>query len=52
MTETYEIRTVRNTPVYSYDNEQRAREEMVKAAKRIGTQLRLGKITRVEEEMP
>ena len=52
MTETYEIRTVRNTPVYSYDNEQRAREEMAKASKRIGTQLRLVRITRVEEEMP
>ena len=48
---TYELRTVRDTPVYSFDNETRAREEMRKATKRIGTKLRLIKITRVEEEL-
>lgn len=48
---TYELRTVRDTPVYSFDNETRAREEMHKATKRIGTKLRLIRITRVEEEL-
>lgn len=51
MNVTYEIRTVRNTPVYSFDNEYRAKDELAKAAKRIGTKLRLVKITRVEEEL-
>lgn len=48
---TYELRTVRDTPVYSFDNETRAREEMRQHTKRIGTKLRLIRITRVEEEL-
>lgn len=48
---TYEIRTLRNTPVYRYDNEHRAKEELARAAKRIGTKLRLVKITQTEEEI-
>ena len=48
---TYEIRTLRDTPVYRYDNEHRAKEELARAAKRIGTKLRLIKITQVEEEI-
>lgn len=48
---TYEIRTLRDTPVYRYDNEYRAKEELVRATKRIGTKLRLIKITQVEEEI-
>ena len=48
---TYEIRTMRNTPVYRYDNEFRAKEELAKATKRIGTKLRLVKITQVEEDI-
>ena len=51
MNTTYELRTVRNTPVFVYDNEQRAREERVKEERRRGLKLRLVKITRVEEEM-
>jgi hypothetical protein len=51
MTTTYEIRTTRNTPVYRYDNEYRAKQELVAAQKRIGTKLRLIKITQTEEEI-
>ena len=51
MNVTYEIRTTRNTPVYRFDNEHRAKDELAKATKRIGTKLRLVKITRVEEEV-
>lgn len=51
MNVTYEIRTVRDTPVYAFDNEFRAKEELAKATKRVGTKLRLIKITRVEEEI-
>lgn len=51
MNVTYEIRTVRNTPVYAYDNEARAREELAKARKRVTSNLKLVKITRVEEEL-
>lgn len=48
---TYEIRTVRDTPVYRFDNEGRAKDELAKAAKRIGTKLRLVKVTTTEEEV-
>ena len=51
MNVTYEIRTTRNTPVYRFDNEVRAKEELAKAAKRIGTKLRLVKVTTTEEEV-
>lgn len=51
MTTTYELRTIRNTPVFSYDSEMRAREEMHKEEKRRGLKLRLIRITRVEEEL-
>lgn len=51
MNVTYEIRTLRNTPVYAFDNETRAKEELAKAMRRVGTQMRLVKITRVEEEV-
>lgn len=48
---TYEIRTVRNTPVYRFDNESRAKDELTKATKRIGTKLRLVRVTTIEEEI-
>ena len=48
---TYEIRTSRNTPVYRFDNEYRAKEELAKATKRIGTKLRLVRLTQIEEEI-
>lgn len=51
MNVSYEIRTMRDTPVYRFDNEYRAKEELAKATKRIGTKLRLVKITLTEEEM-
>lgn len=51
MTTTYEIRTVRNTPVHVFDNEHRARAERAEAEKRIKTKLKLVKVTRVEEEL-
>ena len=47
----YEIRTVRNTPVYRFDNEARAKAELASATRRIGTRLRLVKITTHEEEI-
>ena len=49
MNVSYEIRTMRDTPVYRFDNEYRAKEELTKATKRIGTKLRLIKITQIEE---
>ena len=51
MSVSYELRTVRDTPVYSFDNEMRAREEQIKASKRIGTKLKLVRVTCVEEEI-
>ena len=51
MTETYELRTMRDTPVFIYDNEARAREAMRTEEKRRGLKLRLIKVTRVEEEI-
>jgi len=51
MSVSYELRTVRDTPVYSFDNEMRAREEQIKASKRIGTKLKLVKIIKTEEEI-
>ena len=51
MNVSYEIRTMRDTPVYRFDNEYRAKEELAKATKRIGTKLRLIKITQIEEEV-
>ena len=51
MNVSYELRTVRDTPVFSYDSEMRAREAMRTEEKRRGLKLRLIKITRVEEEL-
>lgn len=51
MNVSYEIRTMRDTPVYAFDSEFRAKEELAKATKRVGTKLRLIRITRVEEEI-
>lgn len=49
MNVSYHIRTVRNAPVFAFDNLTRAREEMLKAQKRIGCKLRIVKVTHVEE---
>lgn len=45
----YQIRTVRNTPVYSYDSLVRAKEEMLKAEQRVGCKMKLVKVTQTEE---
>lgn len=49
MTVSYQIRTVRNTPVYSYDSLARAKEEMLKAEQRVGCKMKLVKVTQTEE---
>lgn len=48
---TYEIRSVRGTPVYAFDNEARARDAWRQAEKRVGGKLRLFKIIKTEEEI-
>lgn len=45
----YEIRTMRGTPVQIFDNEKRARSEMLQKEKRVGVKMQLFKIVRVEE---
>ena len=47
----YEIRTMRDRPVFAFDSEPRAREELAKATKRVGTKLRLVKVTKLEEDV-
>jgi hypothetical protein len=49
MTITYEIRTRRDAPVFSYDTLERAKQERVRYEKRIGVPLKIIKITHVEE---
>jgi len=48
---TYEIRTVRNTPVFRADTLEGAKREMPKSSKRLGTNLYLFKIIQTEEEV-
>jgi hypothetical protein len=48
---TYEIRTVRGTPVFRTDTLKGAQIEMEKSCKRIGTKLYLFKIVQTEEEV-
>lgn len=45
----YQIRTVRDTPVYAYDSLVRAREEKLKAEQRIGCKMKIVKVTHTEE---
>ena len=47
----YEIRTVRNTPVFRADTLEGAKRELEKSRKRIGTNLYLFKIVQTEEEV-
>lgn len=49
MTTTYEIRTRRNAPVFSYDTLERAKEYRRIYEKRIGVPLNIVKITHTEE---
>lgn len=45
----YQIRTVRDTPVFSFDSLARAREEMLKAQQKVGCKMKLVKVTQTEE---
>lgn len=47
----YLIKTPRGATVFSYDSLQRAKEERLKAEKRIGVTLKIVKVTRIEEEL-
>lgn len=49
MNVSYQIRTVRNTPVYAYDSLARAKEEMLRAEQRVGCKMKIVKITHIEE---
>lgn len=49
MNVTYEVRTSRNARVFAYDNLQRAKEERLRAEKRIGCKMQIVKITHMEE---
>ena len=51
MTKTYELRTMRDRPVFAFDNIDRAKDELRLAEKRIGTKLKLVEITRSEKEI-
>ena len=48
---TYQVRTIRGTPVYSFDSFLRAQEEKLNAEKRVGCKMKLVRITRIEEEV-
>ena len=49
MTVSYHVRTIRGKAVFAYDNLQRAKEEKIRAEKRVGCQMQIVKITQVEE---
>jgi len=49
VTVSYQIRTVRDTPVYSYDSLVRAKEEMLKAQQKVGCKMKLVKVVQTEE---
>lgn len=45
----YQIRTVRDTPIYAYDSLLRAQEEKLKAEQRVGCKMKIVKVTHIEE---
>ena len=47
----YQIRTVRDRPIFAYDSLLRAQEEKLKAEKRIGCKMKIVKVTHIEEEV-
>ena len=49
MNVTYEVRTSRNARVFAYDSLARAKEERLRAEKRIGVKMQIVKITHMEE---
>lgn len=51
MNVTYEVRTVRGTPVFRADTIEGAKREIDRARKRVGTNFYLFKITTTEEEV-
>ena len=51
MIETYEIRTMRGTPVYTFDDEHRARKAMLEKEKKVGVKMQLYRIIRTEEKV-
>lgn len=46
---TYEVRTSRNARVFAYDTLARAKEERIRAEKRVGIKMQIVKITHMEE---
>jgi hypothetical protein len=51
MNVSYQIRTVRGTPVCSYESLARAQEEKLKAEQRVGCKMKLVRVTQTEEEV-
>jgi hypothetical protein len=49
MSVSYQIRTLRNTPIYAYDSLARAKEEKIKAEKRVGCRMQIVRVTHQEE---
>jgi len=47
----YEVRTVRGTPVFRADTIEGAKRELERSRKRVGIEFRLFKITETEEEV-
>lgn len=45
----YQVRTIRNTPVYTFDSLIRAQEEKLNAEKRVGCKMKLVKVVLTEE---
>lgn len=45
----YQIRTVRDKPIFAYDSLLRAKEECLKAEQRIGCKMKIVRVTYVEE---
>lgn len=45
----YQIRTVRDKPIFAYDNLPCAQEEKLKAEQRVGCKMKIVKITHIEE---
>lgn len=49
MNVSYQIRTVRDKPIFAYDSLIRAQEERLKAEKRVGCKMVIVKVTQTEE---
>lgn len=51
MKTSYEVRTVRGTPVFRADTIEGAKRELERSRKRVGIEFRLFRITETEEEV-